>query len=217
MIFKGTDTSPEKCSKICEIGAKADGWLIWNTPLKKYTYMPGQNMPMCGRPDFRDLLEEKKTIMRAYGEVLRALDLGIGSGAQWLEDLRDDGISLSGTTLNAKNIHPELNREIIVCDAGSLHKHFPKSSFHVVVSHYGSHLQEIEALWNGLHVLKVGGEMVMSGDNGMDLDAPLITRYVQKAEPAPFCIKSIDESPQGRKVVHWFYHIIKTEDYSIKN
>ncbi len=118
----------------------------WNTPIKKY-----------GEPvvNAESLLEEKKE-----GQI-KVLDVGIGRGSRWLRLLkRNPNIEFHGTSLN-ENYDPRL-KNVKQIHAGELHDHYDADSFDYVFTRYGIHRQAFRGIENMVHVLKPGGEAVIT-------------------------------------------------------
>lgn len=132
-------------------------WAVWNTKLENYAG------GFCnGKMDFVQYLEAKIAQAGAGGKTLRVLDVGIGTGDQWVGFLKTHSIELHGTALTKNLVHPKLRENVKLCSAAGIHRAFEHCYFDLVVTHYGAHMQEREALENALWVLKKGGEGIFS-------------------------------------------------------
>jgi len=146
-----------------------------DTPLSRYTFCQScQDSASALRIDFEEYLNNKLAQARKEGRELYVLDIGIGSGWQWKKFLLENpDVNFIGTTLGDYLLVPEIKPRAILCSAAELHKHLAPDLFDIVVSHYGTHKQEMEALENIVHVLKEGCEAFVSGSGTLEY-APLV-------------------------------------------
>lgn len=136
-------------------------WDVINTPLSDYTW-DGLNI------DFEKRLLEKIQ-NRTSSTPLRVLDIGIGTGKQWVKFLEANGLTLGreielhGTALTKQTVHPLIRKQVRLATANNVHRKFPADHFDVVVSSFGMHFQEKEGLEDALHVVKPNGEVIVVG------------------------------------------------------
>jgi len=128
-------------------------WPVWETPLKNYA-----GELSSGHLDFEEYLHKKCSEAEMRGETLRVLDIGMGSGRQWLDFLKTHKVEFFGTALAMTTVNPLLRKRTKLCTAAGLHKKFAANFFDVVVTHCGARDQELEAIENAVYVLKKGGE-----------------------------------------------------------
>jgi len=163
-VFGKLHTAAEAVGKIREwrVHEKEEGWpdgqpwSVWDTKL--HAYAGGL---LQGQLNFEEYLVRKIAEAAVNGEILRVLDVGMGSGDQWVGFLKMHKVEFFGTALTMGHVNPALRERVRLCTAASLHKKFAANSFDVVVTHYGAHYQELEAIENAIYVLKNGGEAVL--------------------------------------------------------
>ncbi|VVB66459.1 Uncharacterised protein [Candidatus Gugararchaeum adminiculabundum] len=156
-VFKGSFMNEQKYGL-------DNAWGRISTPLEDYSAR--RRIKFNGsRLKFKDFLLAKIAEAEAKGEVLKVLDLGIGTGEQWIEFLKENEgrIEFYGTALTMHSFHPELIGKVTLCSAAELNEIFHEGFFDLVVSHIGIYYQEAEAIENILHVLRPGGEAVITG------------------------------------------------------
>lgn len=144
-------------------------WTDWGTALEKYLASPETGAPIFGKENaaicFRDYLAESARIATEKGEVLRILDIGIGSGAQWIDFLHDYEAIFHGTAISRGLVRPEIKDRVVRSSAANLFRHFTPGFFDIVVSNRGMHMQPNSAIESAMHVLKPGGELVFSSES----------------------------------------------------
>lgn len=138
-------------------------WGLWLTPLKLYA----SNL----MPDFEAFLREKVWRNALNGKPFEVLDVGCGTGLQWHEFVQEHKklANLSLTALTKKSVHPDFKHLAVSCTAASLYRKFKPNSFDFIVTHYGMHGQELDGIENTLHLLKRGGEAIISGANANEV------------------------------------------------
>lgn len=147
-------------------------WIVpnstWDTNLDKYA-LHGLSRKKLS---FRDYLIQKIAQASKERQILRVLDIGMGSGEQWLDFLKQYKIEFFGTATLMSRVVPALQERVRLCSAGGLYKRFPKDFFDIIVTHWGAHHQEAEAVENAIHLLKPGGEAILtfSGDRVVGLE-----------------------------------------------
>ncbi len=170
-------------------------WTFSETPLEHYAnFGIGPE-----KLNFKQYLDQK---INSKNEKLKVMDVGIGTGAQWLH--MKEKIELWGSSLSGK-VHPEIKNNVKRATASNLHKHFPANYFDLAVSDFGTHFQEMEAIENILHLLKPGGEAIISGD---EISKPEYTKPDMKS------IKNLEKlteiiSDEGREGGFWMIHLRK--------
>ncbi|HLD62517.1 MAG TPA: class I SAM-dependent methyltransferase, partial [Candidatus Norongarragalinales archaeon] len=123
-----------------------DGYTDWNTPIKKY-----------GEP----VVDAESLLKKEEGRQIKVLDVGIGRGSRWLRILKKNrNIEFHGTSLN-KNYDPLL-KNVKQIHAGELTDHYDANTFDYVFTHYGIHRQAFRGIENIVHVLKPGGQAVIT-------------------------------------------------------
>lgn len=147
-------------------------WIKINTPLSNYTYGYFESLPN-GR--FDTYLLEKIKEKRKSGSTIpiKVLDIGIGMGNQWIDFLNSHNLKLGrdieihGSGFTRSAAHPVLKNNVKACTADNIHKKFKRNYYNVVVSHYGLHQQQEAGIEDALHVLKPGGDLILSGELSM--------------------------------------------------
>lgn len=115
----------------------------------------------------RKIKERKKS---GSSIPIKVLDVGIGTGTQWVDFLKKhslklgEDIEIHGSGLSRILIPDLLKSKVKVCTADNLRKRFKRNTYDVVISHMGTHFQEHEALEDALYVTKRGGEIIVSGE-----------------------------------------------------
>jgi SAM-dependent methyltransferase len=172
-------------------------WVQWDTKLKNYT-VHGSVSDDTRNFEMTSYLEDKADQASVNGQTLQVLDIGIGSGNQWIDFLQKHPIDLHGTALSLRHVNPLLSGKVKRSLVINLHSHFKPGSFDVIVSHFGMHQQEKEALEQIIHLLKPGGEAIVQGELG---DNP-----VSDSHSAYY---KILYAKQSTITGAWRYHIIK--------
>ena len=172
------------------------GWKVIDTSLENYASPFALN--------FKEYLHEKINQAKQEGRKLRILDIGAGTGKQWLPFLEKNGneIELHMIGLTKSIAHPKLRSKFRISSAAKLHALFPPNHFQIIVSHFGTHLQEKPAFEAIVHLLEPEGEAIVTGEA---FDRPPIDRprFQRHYESLPTKIKK--PAPPG----HWGYHIRK--------
>ncbi|MEK6924482.1 MAG: class I SAM-dependent methyltransferase [Candidatus Micrarchaeota archaeon] len=139
---------------------------FYRTPLEDYFKTRGM------RFNFKQSLHAKAHAAAKRGETLRVLDVGVGTGEQWLQFLKDHpNIELSATSLTRNGLHPDIAPRTKITTAATLSHHYPEKHFDVVISHFGMHGQEQTGAEQMLHVLKPGGHAWLRTTPKLDLNA----------------------------------------------
>ncbi len=181
-------------------------WKQIDTPLKEYVYFPGKGVPKF---NFEEFLLKKINAAEKRGEKLRVLDVGIGTGRQWADFLEKHGhrFEFVGTVIYKHYIHPKMEAvlragkaKIIPSTAANLHNKFLPNYFDLAVSNFGTHYQEKEALESLVHVLKPGGEAMVSG--GSTLQPPTSEKHGD-------VYRLITEFRIAKPPNYWRYHLRK--------
>ena len=175
------------------------GWNQWDTPLKKYAAPLGIN--------FETYLKKKKAEAVRAGRKLRVLDVGIGTGRQWVG--KTNGLIFRATNVARLAFHPEVARNVVPCFADELHEKFKPNHFDLVVCHFGAHFMEREFLEGALHILKRGGEIILCGDQ---FSSPLPDSSRLRKEHEEHYEILAEYPPHGRsvhKTSQWGIHLRK--------
>jgi SAM-dependent methyltransferase len=133
-------------------------WNYIDTPLAKYTRLDSFNLQEYLMKHARSATQRKET--------LDVLDVGIGSGKQWTDIMQQPGIRVWGS--NASHLPSLLPNHISVVTADKLHKKFNPHSFDFIVTHMGIHFQDRIGIENIVHLLKPGGEAIITGDSSFE-------------------------------------------------
>ena len=139
------------------LGGEA-GWANWGTDLKRYGKLH--------RFDFEEFLEQRLEQSARRGQKLRVLDVGVGHGGQWEKLLGHPSLELEATSLS-KTFVKSLEGKVKLSTAAKLYRHFTPNSFDLVVSHMGMHGMELSGIENAMHLLKQGGELILTADAPM--------------------------------------------------
>ncbi|MFA6048758.1 MAG: class I SAM-dependent methyltransferase [Candidatus Micrarchaeia archaeon] len=170
IIPKGTITLHNNRFREAREDKKYVAWTVINTPLKYYAYFPRKNSPPF---DFEEYLLKKAGEAQKRGRKLRVLDIGIGTGKQWIDFLKkhEGKIEFSGTRLHEGIVDPGMlalakkgKITLKPSFAANVHKKFAPGTFDLIVSCHGTHGQEQEALEGITHLLRPGGEAIVSGE-----------------------------------------------------
>lgn len=139
-------------------------WDYHSEPIEKYAGVL-QEYPIA------EILVDK---IRAHNETkvvpFRVLDAGIGSGQQWFDFARKNGLVIGvdfevcGTSLTKNGVIPELKSQVKICTANNIHLKFRREAkFDFVISHYGMHGLEETGIESAFRVLKPEGELFVCG------------------------------------------------------
>jgi hypothetical protein len=140
------------------IGGGGFAWKIMDTPLKNYAFP----MPI----DMEGYLASKVEWARAEGRRLKILDVGMGTGAQWVAFLEKycDSVYFIGTVLNKSIVKPSMQQYTVESRADNLRKNLiAGEKFDIVLSHCGMHLQELSGMREIYGLLPLGGEVLAVG------------------------------------------------------
>lgn len=187
-------------------GLRGNWSKFFHTPLKKYTFIPGQMEPTGKRFDFMRHLLGLAGAARESGKELWVADIGAGTGKQWIWALNTiENLRLALTSLSDTDAHPAIREKLVICSAAEIHLHLPKDSFHLAVSHYGTYHQQKDAFENILYILRPGGEAIVS----CSMDP-----YGKRDGPPP--LLAIENPGRFYEVIsfgadglHWMYHVKK--------
>ncbi len=142
---------------------KGLGWAFKESALQYYS--PARR-PESG---FEEHLRREIEKSERDGRKLHVLEIGVGTGRQWAEFLKKHGndFKFHATALTREFLHPSFTalvpkERITLVNAASIYKKFKPGYFDLVLSHMGTHYQEKEALEAILHVLKPGGEAMVT-------------------------------------------------------
>gem|GEM_PF-3100899 len=104
---------------------------------------------------------------RKQGNKFNLLEVGTGSGDYILSFLNfnKDAFSYKGTVLAKEKARPELRSYLTEVDAAHLEKVYKKSSFHMILSHFGGHGQWRALVKSAENLLKIGGELIISSQD----------------------------------------------------
>ncbi len=178
-------------------------WTAHSTPLERYTQPMYEGDHVPTRPNFRAFLLRRAEESQTLGRLLRVLDVGVGTGDQWLGLLRTGKIDFHATSLTAVGMRIDIMKYTVTCTAAGLHRKFPPDYFDLVVAHYGTHYTQKSGLENILWVAKPGGSILVTGEGNM----PPI------ASPENFGlfyrILNSDTYKAERKEDCWFYMLRK--------
>ena len=144
-------------------------------------------------------------------EPVRILDVGIGTGNQWMEFARKHSLEIGrdfeicGTSFTRNGVIDELKEKVKICTANNVHLKFRGSKpFDFVVSHYGMHEMEETGMESAFRTLKKGGELITSG---------IWTRVVPKLVPGfenrANLLKSHPAQTHMLNGTEWFLHLKK--------
>ena len=183
---------PKKVTKELRALTKIENfgrWGIRDTSLETYA-LP---LPV----NFEVFLREEAKKAGESGRLLKVLDVGIGTGKQWVDFLNENLLEWWGTSLTGK-VHAALKGRVINTTAALLHKKFQPDSLDVVVSHFGAHGQNEELIENALHVLRPGGQLILVSDG----ERPKVEPHSKHYQVIGSTVKNIKE---------WGIHLRKPE------
>jgi len=166
-----TKANPIGCIIEREKSLGMGAWLINKTPLKDYALPPNTNIfnrkkRTKSRLNCEEFLVQEIAKSSEKGEVLSCLDIGVGAGTAWGKPLARYGgkFILSATTLSdCDGIWGGIKPMLTFTNAASMHLHYPKESFDMVISHYGLHHELGLAFPAIISLLKKGGNALLSG------------------------------------------------------
>ena len=151
---KGIQAASEYMEEEKQEGRKT--WGVWGTSLSKYgTYV--------GITDFERYLIDKAAEVEKQGRTLNVLEIGAGSGQHILNSSLWGIINYAGSVLHLNLVKNAIRKNIFQSTAGNIHDHVDANQYDIVISHFGTHAQEREALEDILHVLRPGGEAIIIG------------------------------------------------------
>lgn len=137
----------------------------WNTAVGKYAeliYSP-------------KVLESK--ILDVIARDGKILDVGLGSGIQWLDFCEKHGLDIQKVNLSATSLtdtfHPilkEYGKDVVISDAASLHERFDAGSFDLILSNGSLSRQELSGIENIAHLVKSGGEAIITAKGPMSYE-----------------------------------------------
>ncbi len=133
------------------------GWIGYMNTALHYYPTPGTHY------SFEAYLHYKVNEAASKGKKLRVLEIGVGTGNQWVNfwHLHKNNLELLPTSLTPIDF-PIKDIPVTVCHAGELHEHFEEGSIDVAVTNMGTHGQEIAAIEEVVHLLKPGGEALLT-------------------------------------------------------
>jgi hypothetical protein len=142
-------------------------WKVRNTPITNYLH------PLYHKEgSFEILLYERLGQAISKREKFRLLDIGVGTGNQWLdffqlipEPALRRNFELSVTSFARTGVADEFQRQLVLTEASGLHKHFEPDYFDMVVAHWGAHCQELIGFENAVYLAKSRGEILFAGDD----------------------------------------------------
>ena len=138
---------------------------VWNTPLSRYS---SQLMLKLGDMlvDFEVYLTAKSIERELEGKILRVLDVGVGTGRQWIAFLSaHPNVEFHATALLEETINPALRDKVKVCGASAILAEYPLEYFDIISSHHGMHHSEVDALKSIWKLLVGDGEAIVVGDS----------------------------------------------------
>lgn len=113
--------------------------------------------------NFERLLQMKVFRAREATEKLRILDVGVGSGRQWLDFLgKNPEVDFHATSLSKMPVVDELKDRTVVSLARNIHNKFEAGTFDVIVCHFGAHHHEKGLIECAHHLLKSGGVLYLT-------------------------------------------------------
>jgi|GEM_PF-4369381 len=138
-------------------------WTNWSTPLAHY-------VPFM---DVGAFVIQKSHAAAQAGRKFVVVDVGLGSGEQWLHVLKTPGLEFHATSLTP-TYHPDLEGKVKICNADELHNHFAPNSVDLVVTSRGMHGTELAGLENAHHILVPRGEVIARFEQSAQLRTPPI-------------------------------------------
>ncbi len=177
-------------------------WKVSDTPLEKYA----EPFPQEFSGYLNDRLADSRKSMIRH----RLLDVGVGTGNQWINFLnKNPDMEFNGTALAKTMLHPEIKQKIKITTAANLHNHFEPNTFDTIVSHYGTHGQELEALEDIIYLLKPGGEAVVTGISHNLFEKKLLLNAKKVNENVFDIIHHEKKFDKKKSEASWCYHIRK--------
>ncbi len=152
-------------------------WDFDNTPLSAYAsatfhFPRSRRLVTQTYFNFEEYLEKLILDRKNAGikEPLRILDIGMGTGKQWIPFIEKHGkdVTFSGTTLLSDNVDPAMEKYTVKCDVLGVPNHFKPNEFDVVVSRHAMYGQELVGVEVALFEAKIGGEVVITGLSLLD-------------------------------------------------
>jgi ubiquinone/menaquinone biosynthesis C-methylase UbiE len=136
---------------------------VWNTPIPDYA------KPL--KLDVERLLLKELARAKKKGVPLRGLDVGIGSGKEWLDFAEKHGIAISdseldlrGSVLLSDYVYPEFHKRTVMCLSSQLAENFPLNHFDIVLTHFGMNGEEFKGLRAIHQIARPGGIVVAVGE-----------------------------------------------------
>ena len=137
-----------------------NGWLNFTTPLSEYAY--GQLMEPRGDKYAESFIKYLLALVRTEQNPA-VLDVGGGGFNQWKYFLSiNPQIKFCGTALTSELVAPELQPQVIISTAGGICRHFEKSSFDLIATHWGAYKQNMSLIENAMRLLKIGGDLILT-------------------------------------------------------
>ncbi|MFA5077229.1 MAG: hypothetical protein WC488_02275 [Candidatus Micrarchaeia archaeon] len=138
---------------------------LWRRSLEQY----GAGLEFRGRgvPGIMGFTQYLEFMCKNSADPLRILDVGVGSGAQWVDFLKKFNVEFHATAFNPALIdEPAIRNKTVKLAPHELSSLFNRGMFDLVVSYHGTELVEKEALENIMFILKNAGEAIVMGGNG---------------------------------------------------
>jgi len=148
-------------------------WGAWETRLEGY-----------GRILYPGISKAKELALDALSNGGAFADFGIGGGGHWMDffeqaSLDPQKVNFFGTALT-NTFDPRLNSEnIFLCDVARIPEHLNANSLDLALSNFGMHDQELIGIEAALHLLKRGGEAIITAQGHISYDVliPNITKF----------------------------------------
>jgi|GEM_PF-6372639 len=162
---------------------KGAPWKEWDTPLYRYC------APLATRDGTAMFDRYLEKLAFGNGRFV-VVDVGFGSGRQWLGFLREHRqIDFWGTALLADRVAPSMRKRAVVCSAGAVDRVFPEGFADFLASRFGFH-READLFPAAIaKVLKENGEAVVTALEGE------IRIFMRSALKAGLEILRVGESP----------------------
>ncbi|MCX6769199.1 MAG: class I SAM-dependent methyltransferase [Candidatus Micrarchaeota archaeon] len=190
-------------------------WELLSTPLGKYASCKAFP-PTPPRFDFQAYLERKLLDARKSNQMLKVLDVGVGTGGQWASIARQyqSTLDISFTVYeNIDAVHSIFRERTVTCAASEIASIFPHGKFDIVVTHYGAHYQLTELLVAANSLLVPGGEAILSGDGELrwvSTDKGRVWAYEYiLGKCKEYALLAVDPPNYEAETTHWFLHLKK--------